>query len=343
MGDALQALAIATVIAVLLLTIANLVFLCLPSKKSKVRRAGIIVELSTIILGTAIFVIFWINDRSTMYSGHDWHEVIDTMSTYTPLASWAAPTFWTFICLAIAAYFPLRFIPQDQLPPLLATLCIAAIYAGAIECILLIVQLGDGGNIELGFISLLPPINCVLIGAKAIKDIAREKCAWLPLWALLALLPFAGIVVAALFLFGQKPDSFITVFTETADWNLSTKIPPPRVEYQGHYLCTVAANGHRRLVRPQRVGRRHGVPILVNRQLCVANAFEQLLTQRAPQLHKCVRYAYDHTGLHLSRHIKTKAAADAVYLLMKPLEWAFLFVLYLCAAQPEARIAAQYR
>jgi len=292
------------------------------------------------ILGTSLFI--WTGGLG-FASGPDWYEVIDTQSTYSPLASWAQPTFWTFIGLAIAAYFPLRFIPVKKLPPLLAALCIAAIYAGAIECILYTVQIFPWGEDPFSFIGLLPPVNCLLIGAKAIKDVAREKCAKLPLWALLALLPFMGVVVGVLFLAGQKPESFVTGFTETAEWNLSTKIPPPRVEYQGHYLCTVAAKGHRRLVRPLRVGRRHGTAILVNRQLCVANAFEQLIQQCAPRLHKCIRYAYDHTGFHLSQHIHSEAAADAVYLLMKPLEWSFLFVLYFCTAQPEARISRQYR
>ncbi|MCL2494813.1 MAG: hypothetical protein FWE98_04060 [Oscillospiraceae bacterium] len=322
-----------------LLTLANLVFLCLPCKQPKVKRAGIIVELVTMVLGVSLFIYA---GGLGITSEPDWYEVIDTQSAYSPLASWAQSTFWTFIFLAIAAYFPLRFIPVAKMPPLLAVLCIAAIYAGAVECILYIVQIfpADENFFSIG---LLPPINCLLIGAKAIKDIAREKCAKLPLWALLALLPFMGVVVGILFLAGQKPDSFITVFTETAEWNLSTKTPPPRVEYTGHYLCTVAAKGHRRLVRPLRVGRRHGAPILVNRQLCVANAFEQLIQQRTPRLHRCVRYAYDNTGFHLSKHIHSRAAADAVYLLMKPLEWAFLFVLYLCTARPEERISSQYR
>ena len=35
-------------------------------------------------------------------------------------------------------------------------------------------------------------------------------------------------------------------------------------------------------------------------------------------------------------------AADAVYLIMKPLEWLFVAVLYLFDAKPEDRIARQY-
>ncbi len=44
----------------------------------------------------------------------------------------------------------------------------------------------------------------------------------------------------------------------------------------------------------------------------------------------------------LAEKIRSRQAADAVYLLMKPLEWFFLAVLYLCDAKPENRIAIQY-
>ena len=109
-----------------------------------------------------------------------------------------------------------------------------------------------------------------------------------------------------------------------------------------HYLCTVAAGGHRRIVKPLRNGRRHGHEVIVNRQLCVANAFEQLLEERTPRLHRAVRGLYDRCGYPIAKHIRTKAAADIVYLLMKPLEWLFLAALYLCDVRPENRIAVQY-
>lgn len=43
-----------------------------------------------------------------------------------------------------------------------------------------------------------------------------------------------------------------------------------------------------------------------------------------------------------NRPDRTKKAADLVWLLMKPLEWLFLLVLYLFDATPENRIAVQY-
>ena len=67
-----------------------------------------------------------------------------------------------------------------------------------------------------------------------------------------------GIVIAILALFGRAPDSAIKAFTETANYTLSTKIPPQNVSFDEHYLCTVAAGGHRKIVKPIRMGNRHG-------------------------------------------------------------------------------------
>ena len=162
------------------------------------------------------------------------------------------------------------------------------------------------------------------------------------LYALLLTLPLLCVIVVILLLFGQKPDSVIRAFTETADWTLSTKVAPPEVMVDAHYLCTVALRGHEKLVRPTRMGLRRGERIVVNRQLCVANAFEQLLEERTPRFHRAVRKFYDTYGYPVSRHIRTPLAADAVYLIMKPLEWLFVAALYLFDAKPEDRIARQY-
>lgn len=164
-------------------------------------------------------------------------------------------------------------------------------------------------------------------------------------WALCALLltlPLLCVITVILLLFGQKPDSAIRAFTETSDWTLSAKISPPEILMDSHYLCTVALRGHEKLVRPTRMGLRRGGKIVVNRQLCVANAFEQLLEERTPRFHRAVRKFYDTCGYPVSRHIRTPLAADAVYLIMKPLEWLFVAVLYLFDEKPENRIAVQY-
>lgn len=160
--------------------------------------------------------------------------------------------------------------------------------------------------------------------------------------AIIAILPILGILVGALVLFGQQPDSIIKVFTQTSDWVLSGEISPPPVAYDTHYLCTVSLRGHKKVVKPMRYGIRRGEKIVVNRQLCVANAFEQLIEEKTPNFHRKIRRFYDTYGYPISRHINTALAADAVYILMKPLEWFFVVVLYLFDPKPENRINSQY-
>ncbi|OOR37205.1 hypothetical protein BW895_28025, partial [Bacillus cereus] len=161
---------------------------------------------------------------------------------------------------------------------------------------------------------------------------------------MISLFPVLLIVQFILILFGQKPDSFIRVFIETSSFNYS-KIPAPSpqiVSGDGHYLCTVSVKGHKNIVKPLRAGIRHGERITVNRQLLIANAFENVIEERVPKCHKVIRNFYDKYGYPISKHINTKWSADFVYILMKPLEWFFLFVLYTVDKNPENRIHIQY-
>lgn len=160
--------------------------------------------------------------------------------------------------------------------------------------------------------------------------------------AFIVVLPILGILSMLLTLFGQQPDSIILAFTQTSDWILSKEIAPPPIAEDVHYLCTVSLRGHKRLVKPIRYGMRRGEKIVVNRQLCVANAFEQLLMEKTPRFHKKVRHFYDTYGYPVSRHINHAWSADITYLIMKPLEWVFLIVLYLFDEKPENRICSQY-
>ena len=105
---------------------------------------------------------------------------------------------------------------------------------------------------------------------------------------------------------------------------------------------TVAAGGHRKVVKPVRKGIRHGHEVIVNRQLCIANAFEQILEEKTPRFHKLVRGVYDRYGFPVARLIKSKWIADIIYIMMKPLEWIFLAVIYMSDVHPENRIETQY-
>ncbi|HVU53740.1 MAG TPA: DUF6688 family protein [Puia sp.] len=175
-----------------------------------------------------------------------------------------------------------------------------------------------------------------------------QQKAWKKFPVLLLLcLPLLLCVVAVLLLFGQKPDSLVKAFTETYKHGLSQlDIDCNQVDCGGgHFLCTIAAKGHKGLVKPLRAGVRAGGPIKCNRQLLVANAFEEWLEQHVSWLHAPVRRLYNHVGSYLHRHygaFDRKWVSDMVYLLMKPLEWLFLVTLYVVDRRPENRIAQQY-
>ena len=79
--------------------------------------------------------------------------------------------------------------------------------------------------------------------------------------------PIFGIVVGTLILFGQQPDAVIKAWTETSDWKLSQYTSPQNIYYDEHYLCTVAAGGHEKVVKPKRLGVRHGHQVIVNRRI----------------------------------------------------------------------------
>ena len=55
-----------------------------------------------------------------------------------------------------------------------------------------------------------------------------------------------------------------------------------------------------------------------------------------------MRHIYDTYGFPIAKLIRSPYAADVIYLLMKPLEWLFLIVLYAVDVHPEDRIAVQY-
>lgn len=179
----------------------------------------------------------------------------------------------------------------------------------------------------------------------AMKVLSSAYLNKLPLLLILCV-PLTITLIATLLLFGQKPDSVIRAFTDTYKHGFS------QLDYmcdgvvcpEGHYLCTVAARGHKLIVKPERLGTRHNKMIVCNRQLLIANAFEELLQEKVPFIHKPIRRHYDKIGSLVHKYyfiFNYKIVCDIVFLLMKPLEWLFVFVLY-CFRNPENKIAQQY-
>ena len=293
------------------------------------------------------------------YSGDKFTE-----GAYTPISFESAPTI-IIICIVALAGYALPRILGTSLPPLIAALCYSGMFLGISLTVTVFIQFGEYVFDFFGFYLVLLSFNYVICSVRLMRDTVKlyaeefrtseynspflKVCAKILCYSntfilvsFILALPLLLVIIIILLLFGQRPDAVIRAFTETAEYTLSQRIPPPRLDPQGHYLCTVAACGDERIVKPLRAGKRHGNLIIVNRQLLIANAFEDLIAERTPKFHKFIRGVYDKYGLPISRYINTKRRSNTVYFLMKPLEWLFVIILYTFDEKPENRIAVQY-
>ena len=344
----------------LILTLLNIINLF---KKKKIKEN--LIDILTFVLGIILTVLLYF-----MCEFEDYNVALrlsgGEIDVHSPIASWSYPTVLAIFLLGIISYSLIR-IRKLKLPPLVIVGAMSGIFICSIYMIIFMIQLSN--NIMSYFLFpylIIFPINYILCSIRAEIEIMKKykeknikakdynnnflnKCSKLlydidnwPIIAIIFSVPLIAILICILVLFGQRPDEAIKAFLETSDWTLSTKVSPPPVIYDGHYLCTVSLRGHENIVKPIRMGIRRGERIVVNRQLCVANAFEDLIQERTPKFHHFVRYIYDKYGYPLSKHINTAIQADITYIIMKPLEWIFLLVLYMFDEKPENRIATQY-
>ena len=322
-----------------------------PIKKKK--------QQPTIVLWFGLFgcfleaIFIYIVKEMTFY---EWNEPLINSQKHALIWSGAYPTFFTFAALTLLALIIYSYRDANSLSPLANVFCISGILGGVVLLLVFDNQLQVASFHT--FFLLIYPIHLLWVRIREWQQDRTEMAyenrllQWFhqllnksrnwPWLAVLVALPTLALVVLILMLFGQQPDSMIKAWTNTADWAFSQKIPPQNLIIDEHYLCTVAAGGHEKVVKPQRMGVRHGHPVVVNRQLCIANAFEQVLEEKTPRFHRFLRRNYDRYGYPFAKHIKKKWAMDLIYYLMKPLEWLFLLVLYLVDRKPENRIAMQY-
>lgn len=341
-----------------LLTVCNVLLLFLEKKWKPVLVN--VVDGSIFVLGISFTTLY-----AVMADFNPWYKQLYVGGgRYSPIAPEMLPTFLTLCTVAVVGYLLLRFLGK-KLAPLVAALCYGGVFLGLALVVMLAVQMATDITDTPAILLLLFPFNYVLCAVRLMRGTVAQyaeqmaqtqhenrflrwcqrfvsKSTSFLLTSFLLAVPLLLVIVVILLLFGQQPDAVVKMFTETAEWTLSQKIPPPRLDYEGHYLCTVAACGDEKVVKPLRAGKRRGELIVVNRQLLVANAFEDLLAEKAPRLHRIIRKTYDRIGLPISKYITTKRRSNAVYYLMKPLEWLFLVVLYTFDRKPENRICSQY-
>lgn len=245
------------------LTVGNLYNLC---AKTPYHEQAL--DRCTFFLGPLLMWFLW-----SIWSAPDWDVPLYTYIEpyfHTPLASWHMPSVLVIAGWVLVSFWVLCLL-GDRLPPLPAAVCISGLEAGIILSLLFLFQLSPhllGEGVWLPpdcFFMALFPLNYLLIVPRLMRriicrQIARWKEAPLPpgkpvlsacqrllshslSWMLagfLLALPLLALLLWVLVLFGQAPDAVIRAFTETSDWALSQKISPPAIEYDGHYLCTVA-------------------------------------------------------------------------------------------------------
>lgn len=296
----------------------------------------------------------------------DWNEAIYAMQYHYSISPRYSAV-GLIVILGFIGYFILLYADAKRLPPLIAVSAIGLLILMNVFQLAYAVQLSKNIR-DIDYLLYVYHANILILSARIIQSHMKEEvelfrnrisegesrknitalfckidslskysiCIFIALFFVIAIIELLFVLI------GQGIDAPIKAFTDTADWTFSKQLPPPPIEYSGHYLCTVAAGGHRKVVKPLRLGTRRNATIIVNRQLCIANAFEEILQERFPGLHRRIRSFYDTHGYPVSKKITTPLRADLVYYMMKPLEWVFLIVLYMTDLRPEQRIARQY-
>ena len=344
------------------LTVINII--CCFKEKPILERVSACI---TILLGGFMYLLLF----GAIYGlAGDWDEAIYDFEYHNVLSTKYLFSIFLPVLLGLIAYFWLLFNNSGKKPPLVESSAIALVLILNVIQIAVAIHIGKNAinDQPISYLYYVYHFNVLLLSVRVVTKRVREQLksfddrekeleqhenintvyktlkiiCRLAFPILIALFAIVCVFEIIFLLTSQGLDAPIKAFTDTADWTFSQQIPPPPKEYDGHYLCTVAAGGHEKIVKPLRLGRRRGAIIVVNRQLSIANAFEEMIQERHPVFHRHIRHFYDTHGYPLSKLITTRTRADIVYFLMKPLEWIFLVYLYLTDPRPEVRINRQY-
>ena len=321
-------------------------------------------EVSWFTIFTKVLEMLVIVGLPLMYIGaFDWGLDNDCCSDSATFSPQHRLTVYVLIALYTASLL-ISSWKKTLAPPLVEVLLNVMLLVGIglnVAIMLHVRYIGVVGNLPIILLLATRLANNLILVMERVKagDFATENpfqyWAWrvlsLKVWQslpvlILLCLPVLMLLCSILLLFGQKPDSLVRAFTDTYKHGFSQlDYLCKGVDCPGHFLCSVAAGGHTALVKPLRTGNRWGTEIICNRQLLVANAFEEILQERLPRFHAVLRRNYNKIGRGLHKHygvFGNPFVADVIYVLMKPVEWCFAAVLYALDKDPESRIERQY-
>lgn len=326
-------------------------------------------ELISIILfltswGIILFQFTFVNFSAEYY------EAIDPSNmNYTPFAGKHIEVLKTYQVLGVFSMICL-WVKNHQFPPLFLLVFVLLTTISFVLFVIMAIQVaynynnfyGHRYNYLLAFAYMVNALICLSVVCGFVRQelnlaknrkfnnenldsvnkfIVKTEVKWGKFF--IFALPIVFLPMLILMLFGYEYNALTKVFTETATWTFSKETHPPFLDQQGHYLCTVAACGSPKIVKPIRLGVRHGNEIIVNRQLMIANAFEEKIEETFPKVHRWIRSVYDKYGYNLSKKITTPFGANLTYICMKPLECIFWGFLNLTDLTPQKRINSQYQ
>lgn len=163
------------------------------------------------------------------------------------------------------------------------------------------------------------------------------------LWVQVLTLPiYLFVVQLILNIFSQRPHDLIEAILRTSDGTFSELHSNPYAPPMNEYVCTVASFGSEWLVKPLHQGVRHKHPVRVTRQLQVCNAFEEMLCEKLPRLHKPLRRFYDSLQIPVEKWKRVRLISNFLFFLIKPIEWFGWICLYCFHPDPETKIQKQY-
>lgn len=320
-------------------------------------------EFSIFTIGFIAFTLFCFG---LMFHHAENDTAIDIIDNgYTPFAGKHALSLFLIYSISIFSLLKLWW-QKEAIPPIQFVLAVIFLIFSLILSVAIVIQVlrnTESGSVGILFVPF-PSLQFILTLIILFRIIKNEqifatdkiysnhflnqlnqyivKSKNLPVVILIAAVPVYIFIILILMLFGQDYNAITKVFTETTTWTFSQQTHPPFLDHRGHYLCTVAVCGNPKIVKPLRLGKRHGQEIIVNRQLLIANAFEELMEENIPKIHRFIRKIYDQYGYPLSKKITSERKSNLVYRFMKPLEYFFLITLYLCYIKPELKINKQY-
>ncbi len=181
--------------------------------------------------------------------------------------------------------------------------------------------------IVLGYLAgALSSATCLLLGALIVpREPTILAYMSVPLWTAVVY----GLRAAQLLrahqpspggLFGVG-GAFSGLFAASLVWSHQAYMALPD-EPPDCFVVTAASRGHTTVVGPRTPLRRGARTRLANAQLRTFWAFEDRWVAAAPRSHRAVRRVYGVIGPLVARRMGHPLVADAVFLALKPLEWA---------------------